>query len=117
MRKKILYVIILVLLAGSGCTMFKSLLDKKMDFSSELAAVESFINDDNWENAEESLTQCMEKWVKIKPWMQLELDHDVINEIEKKLTELSAYLETKEKSSALANIRVVINYWEDIGSK
>ncbi len=112
-----LIIITLVILITSGCTMFKGALDKRTGFSSELANIEKYISDDNWEDAEKSMAQCMQKWEKIKPWLQLELDHDVVNEIEARMTELTAYLETEEKPTALANARVIINYWADIGSK
>jgi hypothetical protein len=112
-----LVIMMFILMSTTGCTVFKRTLDKKTNFSEELEAVNRYIAENSWDKAGESMANCMEKWYKIKPWMQLELDHDVINEIEARLVEMSAYLETEEKSSALAGIRVIINYWKDIGSK
>lgn len=117
MKKQILILMLLLTLLMTGCTLFKKPLDKRTGFSAELDALDGLIAAESWEEAGESLTLCMEKWHKVKPWMQLELDHDVINEIEEKLNELSAYLETEEKPDALANIRAVRNIWGDIGSK
>jgi hypothetical protein len=117
MKKHILIAIALLLLLTTGCTLFKKPLDKKTGFSSELDSLEGLITTDSWEEAGDSLLLCLEKWKKVKPWMQLELDHDVINEIEIRLTELTAYMETEEKPAALSNVRAVKNIWEDIGSK
>lgn len=117
MKKQGLLLISLLLLLLSGCTLFKKPLDRRTGFSTELIALDGFIAAENWGDAEASLTLCLEKWEKVKPWMQLELDHDVINEIEIRLIELSAYLETEEKPTALSNVRAVQNLWEDAGSK
>lgn len=117
MKKHILFAMSILLLMSSGCTMFKGALDKRTGFSTELVAVKDFICEEDWEKAGESMTLCMQKWNRVKPWMQLELDHDVINEMETRLVELSAYLETEEKPAALADIYVIINYWDNAGSK
>ncbi len=117
MIKQILILIPLLMLLVTGCTLFKKPLDRKTGFSAELDALDEHIAVENWEEAGKSLTSCMEKWRIVKPWMQLELDHDVINEIEVRLNELSAYLETEEKPDALSNVRAVRNIWGDIGSK
>lgn len=117
MKKRGLMLIVLLLLITTGCTLFKKPLDKRTGFSTELNSLEGFIAGESWENAEESLVLCLEKWHKVKPWLQLELDHDVVNEIESKLIELTAFVETREKPSALANTRTVQDLWEDAGSK
>lgn len=46
-----------------------------------------------------------------------EVDHDIVNDIESELSALSAYIETGNKSMALASIRVIIDMWSDIGTK
>lgn len=118
MKKTVnLFIILILIINISGCTLFKKPVDNKIGFSQSLPMVEEAIVEENYESADESLIQSMEKWKKVKPFMQVEIDHDVINEIESELVALSAYIETKDKSSALACIRVVINLWSDIGSK
>ena len=117
MKKQGLLLISLLFLLLAGCTLFKKPLDRRTGFSSELISLDSFIVSENWGDAGESLTLCLEKWERVKPWMQLWLDHDVINEIEIRLIEISAFLESKEKPSALSNVRAVQNLWEDAGSK
>jgi len=116
-KKQIFTFILFLYLLITGCTVFKKPLDKKTGFSAELNTLDSQIVAENWDEAEDSLISCLKKWKKVKPWMQLELDHDVINDIDIKLTELTAYLETEEKPAALSNIRAVKNIWDDIGAK
>lgn len=117
MKKIIFYTTLVLILTTTGCSLLKKPMDKRTGFSTELTMLESYINDENWEKATESLSKCMMKWKKVKPWMQLEIDHDVINDIEAKFIELSAYSETEDKADALANTRVIISTWKDIGGK
>lgn len=116
-KKIIFYTTLVLILTTTGCSLLKKPMDKRTGFSTELTMLESYINDENWEKATESLSKCMMKWKKVKPWMQLEIDHDVINDIEAKFIELSAYSETEDKADALANTRVIISTWKDIGGK
>ncbi|NLN66303.1 MAG: DUF4363 family protein [Clostridiaceae bacterium] len=117
MKKSKLCFIAIILLTFSCCTLFRNPLDKRTGFSEELADLEGYICDENWEESGKSVLLSMEKWEKVKPWIQMEIDHDVINDLEVKLTELSAFIETRDKSASLANIRVIINMWANIGSK
>lgn len=116
--KKTLYIILVLLVfTTAGCTLFKEPLDKKTGFSESLSVLEKEINDENYNNASESLLISIEKWERVKPFMQVEVDHDIVNDIESELTALSAYIETENKSLALASVRIIINMWSDIGTK
>jgi len=116
--KKQLYILLLLLIVVlPGCSLFKNAADRKTGFSKELTCLEEYIAAEQWDSAAGAVDRCMEKWDKIRPWMQIEIDHDVIDEIDMKFTELTAYLETREKSMSLAATRVIVNIWADIGSK
>jgi len=116
--KKLLFMLSLFfIISSSGCSLFKSIADKKTGFSEEMTFLEKYIDAEKWDDAADALSRCTKKWKKIKPWMQLEIDHDVVNEIDKRFTEVTAYMETKEKPMSLAGVRVIINIWSDIGSK
>lgn len=116
--KKLLFMIsLLFMFASSGCSLFKNIADRKTGFSNEMAYLEGCIYTEQWDAAAGAFNRCAEKWKKIKPWMQLEIDHDVVNEIDTRFTEVTAYMDTKEKSMSLAGVRVIINIWSDIGSK
>lgn len=62
-----------------------------------------------------SLEQALETWSRIKPILQIDIDHDYVNEIEDKFTLLEGYLETQDKSNSLANILLLRKNWEKIG--
>lgn len=117
MKRAVLSVIPLLLFVISGCTLFKGPADKRTGFSESLSALEKAIAEENYDIAMESLRITAEKWEKVKPFMQIEVDHDIVNDIETELTALSAYIETENKSQSLASIRIIINMWSDIGSK
>lgn len=117
MKKTMLYILPVILLLTTGCTLFKGAMDKKTGFSTELITLEGCLTDEQWQQAGESYSRCVSKWKSVKPWMQLEIDHDIVNDVDIRLAELSAYVETGDKPGALANIRVIIQTWENIGSK
>lgn len=116
--KKSVYIITPLLIFGlAACTLFKGPADKKTGFSESLEALERAILDESYEKAGEYLTVSREKWKKVKPFMQIEVVHDIVNDIESEFEALSAYIETGNKSQALASIRIIINMWSDIGTK
>lgn len=117
MKRAIFLIISFLIFSTAGCTLFKGPLDKRTGFSQSLSALEKAIVEENYETANERLTVSNEKWEKIKPFMQIEVDHDIVNDIESELTALSAYIETGNKSQSLASIRIIINMWSDIGTK
>lgn len=112
-----LLIILILIILISRCTLLKKPVDNKTGFSQSLVMLEKAISEENYDIADGILIDSMGRWKKVKPFMQVEIDHDVVNEIESELVALTAYLEAKDKSSALASIRVVINMWTDIGSK
>jgi len=116
LKKTVILVPILVI-AVTGCTLLKGPADRKTGFSDSLAVLEKAIAEENYGTAYEYLEITKEKWKKVKPFMQIEVDHDIVNDIESELSALSAYIETGNKSMALASIRVIIDMWSDIGTK
>lgn len=117
MKKAVLLIIPLLVFTAAGCTLFKKPLDKRTGFSETLSSLEKAITEENYDMANESLAVSMEKWKMIKPFMQVEVDHDIVNDIESEMVALSAYIETGDKSQALASVRIIINMWSDIGTK
>lgn len=108
---------ILLIFTSAGCTLFKNPVDKRMGFSESLSDLEKAIIEENFDKANEKFTISMEIWEKVKPFMQIEVDHDIVNDIESEFAALSAYIETDNKPLALASIRIVISMWSDIGTK
>jgi len=109
--KKILLTILLIvtLLLSASCTLLTKPLDHRTGFSNYLAQVENNIQAEEWDQAKIA-------WKELKPLMQLDVDHDYINNIEDDFIKLDAYLDTKDKSNSLASILLIKNTWENIGS-
>jgi len=116
-KKAVSAMMALIMILTSGCTLFKNPVDKRTGFSESLSAVEEAVTGENYDDAAEKLAVSMKKWERIKPFMQIEVDHDIVNDIESEFTALSAYIETRNKSLALASIRIIINMWSEIGTK
>jgi hypothetical protein len=104
-----------VLLTAS-CALLTKPLDNRTGFSNYLIQVETGIRNENWSNAETNLKDAKKAWKKIKPLMQVDIDHDYVKSIEDGFEQLDAYLYTKDKSNALASILLIKSTWRNIGS-
>jgi hypothetical protein len=85
-----------------------------MHFSERLMQIEDAIRSENWEQADEKLEMAKKAWKKLKPWLQIDIDHDYIHELEGNLAKLKAYIDTEEQADALANLLLIQETWEDI---
>ncbi|KYZ75322.1 hypothetical protein AXX12_14300 [Anaerosporomusa subterranea] len=113
--------VISIFLVGSvlftaSCALITKPLDNRTGFSKYLMQVETSIRSEDWSNAETNLEDAKKAWKKIKPLMQVDIDHDYIKDIEDGFEQLDAYLYTKDKSNALASILLVESTWRNIGS-
>ena len=99
-----------------SCTLLVKPLDRNMHFSEQLLELESSIRNENWEQADENLQMANKAWKRLKPWIQVDIDHDYVHEIENNLAELEAYIDTEEQPDALANILLIKETWDDIES-
>jgi len=116
--KKILCLIFItsVLTTTCSCTLLKDPLDERTGFSNHLKQTENFIRNENWEGARTSLEETRKVWKKLKPMLQVDIDHDYVNDIENNFTRLDGYIDTKEKPDSLAAILLIKETWKDIGS-
>lgn len=112
-----LFVLILIVLTAiCSCTLLVKPLDKNIHFSEQLSQVESAVRSKSWEQADASLEVVKKTWKKLKPWLQVDIDHDYVHEIEENLAKLEAYIETEEQADALAHLLMIQETWEDIES-
>lgn len=116
--KRIILVIILsgVLLISCSCTLLTKPLDSSTGFSKHLAQVEDSIRNEDWKQAQISLDDSEKAWKKLKPLMQVDIDHDYVKEIEDGFIKLDGYLDTKDKSNSLVAIMLLESTWENIDS-
>jgi len=108
--------IITVLTTICSCTLLVKPLDNHMHFSKQLRELEGTIRNEDWEQAGENLEAAKKIWKRLKPLLQVDIDHDYVHEIEENLAKLEAYIETEEKPDALANLLLIEETWEDIES-
>lgn len=105
-----------VLTASCSCTLLVKPIDKNTHFSEQLSQLESSIRNEDWDKADENYKVTETAWKKLKPWIQVDIDHDYVHEIEENLAKLEAYIDTEEQSDAMAHILMIQETWEDIGS-
>lgn len=115
--KKVLIIgiLVLILIDLCSCTLFKNPIDENSNFSSSLEETENYIRNEDWENAKSSLIVSNKTWKKIKPWLQIDIDHDYVNDIENNMIRLKAYVNTEEKPDSLAAILLIKETWQNIG--
>jgi len=117
-KKHLLRLIILLTcsLMACSCALFRDQLDKKSGFSNYLQATEDHIRNEAWDEAGISLGKAMKAWKQVKPYLQIDIDHDYVNDIETDFIRLRGNIETKAKPDSLALILVIQDNWRNIGS-
>jgi len=116
LKKAVFYMAMFLMLSVflSSCTLFIGSIDKKNGFSEHLDAMENHIRDNNWEKALVEREEAFKVWQRIKPLLQLDVDHDYVNDIEDYFVMLGAYLETQNKSQSLAMVYLIRETWDNL---
>lgn len=118
MKRKLLFFILIgtVLFALSSCSIFHGVIDSRTGFSDKLEKTEAYIRDNNWEKASLSLSDSKKAWDRLKPLLQVDIDHDYINQLEESLVLLEGYIDTCSQVDSLSTILLVEDTWRHIGS-
>jgi len=118
MKKRILFIIITLAVFTSicSCGIINKPVDKKTGFSDFLKQTELSIRKENWSEAKKSISEAEKVWKKVKPILQIDIDHDYINNIEDDFVKLNAFIDTKEKGNSLATVMLIKDTWDNIGS-
>lgn len=117
--KKLIPITIIFLIVSftlCSCEPVRRTLDSRTDFTKYLKEAENSIRSEEWQKAMSAVENAQSAWKKIKPVLQLDVDHDYINVIESNFVLLSAYIECKEKPDSLAAILLIQEGWKNIGS-
>ena len=110
MTKKLINVITLLILIiiftvlTCSCSLLSKPLGRRTGFSEYLKQLEDNIRSEEWDKAKTSLEGSRKAWKKLKPLLQIDIDHDYVNEMEEGLVKLEAYIETKQKADSLSII-------------
>ncbi|MGE5527988.1 MAG: DUF4363 family protein [Patescibacteria group bacterium] len=99
-----------------SCSFFRGAADRRAGFSKFLRAVKTHVRDGDWAAAEASLDKTRRAWIKIKPLVQVDIDHDYVNQIQDELAVLQGNVEGRSKPDALAGILLIEEIWDDLGS-
>jgi uncharacterized protein YxeA len=110
-----MFTVLLMAVAFASCTLFSGKLGEKSGFTRYLAETEDNVRNDEWEKARTSRDKAFAAWHDIKPVMQLDIDHDYVNDVEDYLVSLEAYIETRSKAEALATLMLLRHTYENIG--
>lgn len=118
MVKKFLYIVFIscILISTSSCSLLQKSIDKRTGFSDHLKQTENFIRSEEWNKAKSSLEDSRKIWGKLKPLLQIDIDHDYVNSIEEDFVQLDGFIDTEAKAFSLSTILLVEDTWENIGS-
>lgn len=116
MRILLFFLLLIGCLTLASCALFRQPLDKWSGFSNHLVKTENSIRNEQWRDAAGNLQKAITVWKRIKPFLQVDIDHDYVNNIEADFTRLRGNIETREKSDSLENILLIRDNWKNIGS-
>jgi hypothetical protein len=118
MKRAMIFLVSLSIILPLLCTCapIKRPLDKRIGFSKQLKDIETHIEKEEWPEAQDSLKKTLNTWKGVKPILQLDIDHDYVNEIENNFAILSGYIKTREKADSMATILLIQDIWRKIGS-
>ena len=80
------------------CTSSKPI-DNRTGFSSHLKETEKFIWSENWER-QKLVLMIQENLKQLKPMLQIDIDHDYVNNIEESFVKLDGYIDAGEKGNS-----------------
>ena len=107
--------LLFVLLGSSACEAVRKPLDNRTNFSKYLNETEQNIRQEQWATALNSMEKSQKAWSKLKPVIQIDIDHDYVNDIENNFCMLKGYIETEGKTDSLATILLLQSLWQNIG--
>jgi hypothetical protein len=116
--RKILFIILITYILANtcSCALLQKSIDKRSGFSNQLKQTENHIRTEDWEKAKASLEASKKTWRKLKPFLQVDIDHDYVNNMEEDFVKLDGYIATKEKADSLVTILLLQDTWDHIGS-
>lgn len=98
----------------TSCAWFQKPLDKMSGFSGYLNDIEEHIRNERWHEAATDLRKATKAWYKVKPFLQVDIDHDYVNTIEADFIRLRSAIETKEKPDGLSSVLLIEANWKNI---
>ncbi len=100
----------------TSCALLRQPLDRMSGFSRYLKQTERSVRQENWGQATIQSQNASKAWYRVKPYLQIDIDHDYINDIEDDFTRLRGYIESRDKAESLASIFLIESNWSNVGS-
>jgi len=76
--------------------------------------VEMLLKENQWEEAESSFQQTEKKWARISKYWPLLIHHQEMDRIEECIFKTKSYLQHQDRSNALAELYLLMNYIQHI---
>lgn len=76
--------------------------------------IESDINEEEWDTAQEDLHRLDLAWKKAVPILQFHAEMDAIDGIKEKIARLSGSIEAEDRGLALAELKELAEHWENL---
>lgn len=114
MKKTSTAILILAALILSSCTLLYKTIDSKAGFTQLLSDTETYIDSGAWQKAADSAEEARKAWEDVKPIIQVDVDHDYVNDIDRFFASLEVYIQTKSKPEALSSLALIRLTWKNI---
>jgi hypothetical protein len=101
---------VLIILITTAAILVSGILTQQMLYSesdrlhNSLCTLEDYIISQNWEEAEKTLEKFHKNWDKISRTWAMLVDHYEIDNIELELSQLSSFINSKDKSLSLSRL-------------
>jgi len=109
----ILSLIIFVVIMQGGCYYITSWSERNI-IPEYVNQVESDINAERWDNAQEDLHRLDLAWKKAIPRIQYHAERDAIDGIKENIARLSGSIEAKDRGLALAELNELAEHWDNL---
>lgn len=118
MKRKLFCLLVLAILLSTtcSCSLFRPILDRRTGLTKYLKETETYIRDEEWGSAMASLKKAEGAWKKIRPIMQIDIDHDYVNQIQECFALLKGNIETQEKPGSLSTVILIREILADISA-
>lgn len=108
---------ILAIIIVSGILVVVFLESSSKELVNAMEGIEDGTKNEDWEKVKQDLSLVEDKWSKVKGKWSMLLDHIEVDNIETSLTKMATYVETQEKSLALAELSTLRQFVKHIPRK
>lgn len=113
-RKDTLVAVIMLLCIGlCACSQVSKKPATKQTYD-YLMETSQALQNENWDQAAESLLKLQSSWKKAKPRIQINQSAQHLDQFEDSLNRLEAFIQNKDKAQSQAEINSMVNSWKQL---